>query len=354
MLQDGLTRGCGKPDRPAAQTEDAALSTRIAKPLIKLVPFAARLVGAVVALSLLGLVYLAYFYLPFEDRSYRSPYLAQMAARGADAYADAGDFRVHYVRAGKGTPVILLPGGGGWVYDLRDLIEVLATDHTVYAIDPPGSGYTRSLAKDPDYESLYTLQSVDRTLLAFMNRLGIQRASFVGNSWGGGYALYYAQKHPERVSKLVSLDGTGLKLPESWLWELAKWPMIGEAVLKLTATPSFVRESLEHLHGGQTVTDEMVQEYFIPYAFRDNLVAQWVFERNLDWAVTDRLIARMTTPMLIIWGKEDDVLDPHLYIPRWRLLAPKADVVEIEAAGHTPHNAQPGKVGQIVRMFLRE
>ena len=43
----------------------------------------------------------------------------------------------------------------------------------------------------------------------FLNTLHIPKATFIGSSWGGGYALYFTEKHPERVSTLVSLDGAG-------------------------------------------------------------------------------------------------------------------------------------------------
>ncbi len=311
-----------------------------------------RTVGALAVLGGVVLLYLAYIYMPPENRDFRSPYLSQMAARQASRYLEAGAFRLHYLRLGQGEPVIVLPGGGGWSYDVRHLIRALAPNHTVYALDPPGSGYTTPLAPKPDYRNLYTLPSVDQALLEFMDALGIRRASFVGNSWGGGYALYFAQRHPERVAKLVLLDGTGLDLPESWSWELAKWPVLGEVALKLTASPSYIRKTLERLYAGREVSDATVNEYFVPYAFHSNLVAQWVFERNLDWRVTERLIPAMNTPMLIVWGRQDTVLDPRLYVPRWRALAPHATIVVLDGAGHTPHNARPGVVNRLVLGFL--
>lgn len=63
-------------------------------------------------------------------------------------------------------------------------------------IDPPGDGYTTPLAHNPDYNSIYTLDSIDHSLLTFMNKLHIPEAAIGGNSWGGGYALYFTEKHP--------------------------------------------------------------------------------------------------------------------------------------------------------------
>ncbi|GHO46289.1 hypothetical protein KSX_44520 [Ktedonospora formicarum] len=98
----------------------------------------------------------------------------------------------------------------------------------------------------------------------------------------------------------------------------------------------------------------MVQEYSIPYAFPCNLTSQWVLERNLHWSDTEDLLPRLKAPTLIIWGKQDTVLDPALYIPRWRKLAPKATIVEVEHASHVVHASQPERVNQLLLEFLAQ
>ena len=309
--------------------------------------------GLALFLLLIGtLLYIAYVYLPPEDQAHTSAYLRWMQAQHLDGYVDAGDFRLHYLHEGNGEPVVLLPGGGAWIYDVRDIITALSPHYSVYAIDPPGDGYTTPLEQNPDYTRLYTLDAINQSLLAFVNALHIPRATFIGNSWGGGYALYFTETHPERVIKYVSLDGSGLDLPDNWVWELAKWPVLGEVEMKLTATPGYVRPTLEQLYAPRKVTNDMVQEYAIPYAFPCNLISQWVLERNLHWRVTERLLPKVRTPTLVIWGKQDDVLDPHLYLPRWRQLDPSATIVEIDQASHTVHDSQPEQVNQLILNFL--
>jgi pimeloyl-ACP methyl ester carboxylesterase len=311
--------------------------------------------AGVLALCLAALVYVAYWYMPPEDRVDKPASLSWMQTQHLDGYVDAGNFRLHYLYEGKGEPVILLPGGGAWIYDFRDIIAALAPHYAVYAIDPPGDGYTTPLAKNPDYTRIYTLDSIDSSLLAFMNMLHIPRATFIGNSWGGGYALYFTEQHAERVSKYVSLDGEGLNLDDTggtMTWELAKWPVLGEVEMKLSVTPDFARQYLEGLLVHRKVTDDMVQEFFIPYTFHCNLISQWVLERNLDWSVTEQLIPKMKTPTLIIWGKQDSLLLPHLYLPRWHQLAPRATIAEIDQAGHLVHEDQPELVNRLLLHFL--
>lgn len=157
------------------------------------------------------------------------------------------------------------------------------------------------------------------------------------------------------MSKYVSLDGTGLNLDDTGgqlLWQLAKWPVLGEVEMKVSATPTSVRQYLESLLIHRKVTDDMVQEFFIPYTFHCNLISQWVLERNLDWRVTDELIPKLKTPALIIWGKQDNLLFPNLYLPRWHQLDPQASIVQIDHAGHLAYDDQPEQVNQLLLRFL--
>lgn len=310
---------------------------------------------AFLAMLVIALMFVAYVYMPPEDRADTPAYLRWMQARHLDGYVDAGNFRLHYLHEGRGEPVVLLPGGGGWIYDFRDIITTLAPHYSVNVIDPPGDGYTTPLEQNPDYNRIFTLDSIDQSLLAFMNALHIPKATFIGNSWGGGYALYFTEKHPERVIKYVSLDGTGLNLDDtggSLEWQLAKWPVLGEVEMKLTATPDYVRQALQGLFVQRKITNDMVHEYYIPYTFHCNLISQWVLERNLNWRVTERLIPQMKAPTLVVWGKQDNLLLPNLYLPRWRQLDPHIQIVEIDHAGHTVQDDQPEHVSQLILHFL--
>ena len=54
----------------------------------------------------------------------------------------------------------------------------------------------------------------------------------------------------------------------------------------------------------------------------------------------------------VLWGKQDTVLDPHLYLPRWHQLDPRAKIVEINQAGHAVQDDQPEQVNQLLLNFL--
>ncbi len=113
----------------------------------------------------------------------------------------ADGIATNYLEAGAGAPVILLHGSGPGVTayaNWRLTIPALAQTYHVYAPDIAGFGYTE---RKPDAK--YGLDFWVSHLCGFMDALGLARARFVGNSFGGALALAMAARHPSRVERLV-------------------------------------------------------------------------------------------------------------------------------------------------------
>lgn len=117
-----------------------------------------------------------------------------------------GQMMVRQAGDESGTPLVLvpqMPGGG----DLRDdLLIALAGDRLVLAIDPPGQGDSDALAAPPSVE-LWT-----DALVAALDALNLHQVLLHGHNGGASVAALLAQRHPQRVRKLV-LEGP-LALPE--------------------------------------------------------------------------------------------------------------------------------------------
>ena len=128
--------------------------------------------------------------------SWTSHYLSTVASE----YLETESFLVHYVKKGSGPPLILIHGGGVWLYTFRHNMGHLAQSFTVYAPDMPGYGYTIPRSDN----QAYGLEASALFLLDFMNRLGIGRASLLGHSWGGGWALAFASRYPQRVDRALT------------------------------------------------------------------------------------------------------------------------------------------------------
>ena len=146
-----------------------------------------------------------------------------------ERYIQAGRVRARYLSAGdSGTNVILLHGLGDCAEIWKHNLGALGRRHRVFAPDLVGFGFTE---KPPDdySPSLFTGFIHD-----FMSALGIERASLVGHSLGGGIALQYVLAFPSRVEKLVLAASAGLGLETSWPLRLSTLPFVGPWVLHPT------------------------------------------------------------------------------------------------------------------------
>ena len=188
-------------------------------------------VAGLLALLVFAVLLVAYAWQPPEDRGYRSPYLAQAGSR----YVDTPVARFHYIRTGHGPPVVLLPGGTLWTYSYRAVIPQLAKHFTVVAVDMPGQGYTT--VKREDFR--YDLEAMSGGLESFMDAVGLPRASLVGHSWDGAIALYFAERHPQRVHQLVLIDSPGVDDASSWDFRPLEFPVVGEVIGKLMSRSTF-------------------------------------------------------------------------------------------------------------------
>src|SRR6266704_6842883 len=93
--------------------------------------------------------------------------------------------RIRYVRAGDGPVVVLLHGFASSIFTWKDVLPGLARSRTVVALDFPGFGESEQ-PRDLDV-GIYP-----GIVLGLMDRLGIVRATLVGNSMGGAVATVLA------------------------------------------------------------------------------------------------------------------------------------------------------------------
>ncbi|WP_433329658.1 alpha/beta fold hydrolase [Spirillospora sp. CA-294931] len=304
-----------------------------------------RWVAAVTVLLVAVALFGAYVWQPDEaGRGFRSPYLASVGSR----YAESPVARFHYVQAGSGTPVVLLSPGGTSVIGWKDQLAALSRDHTVYVVDLPGQGYTR--LKDRDFR--FDLRAMTNAVGAFMDAVGVRQAALAGNSWSGGWALSFAQRHPDRVTRLALLDATGLDMRGTLMWESLKIPVFGELATKLSTGEGTVRRLAKGMMVNKhRVTDQLLAEWRAPMTFRDNIRATYLLERRLDWGQTERALSTTKTRTLVLWGKQDKV-QPVDRAHRFGRRLPNAEVQILNGCGHAPQLDCPDQVNHRLRAFF--
>lgn len=111
-------------------------------------------------------------------------------------------FRMHYVVAGTGPPLVCLHGWPQTWYEWRKIIPLLAAHFTIIAPDLRGLG-----------DSERPLTGYDKRALAsdvyqLVSTLGYDKIGLVGHDWGGAVAYYFAYDHPELIERLLILEST--------------------------------------------------------------------------------------------------------------------------------------------------
>src|SRR5262249_49658897 len=114
-------------------------------------------------------------------------------------------YKIHYIEAGRGTPVILLHGMGGEGARWMPTIKGLASEFRVIAPDQIGWG-----ASDKPM-TLYHSGVFAEFLARFMREIGVPKAALVGQSMGAGVALQMAVHYPQLVDRMVLVNGGGFR-----------------------------------------------------------------------------------------------------------------------------------------------
>ncbi|HTC71389.1 MAG TPA: alpha/beta fold hydrolase, partial [Solirubrobacteraceae bacterium] len=138
--------------------------------------------------------------------------------------------RVIYRIAGSGPPIVLIHGMLNSSSHWQSVALALARDYTVIAPDLIGHG--DSAAPRGDY-SLGAHAASIRDLLA---AIGVERASIVGHSLGGGVAMQFFYQFPQRVERLVLISSGGLGQEVSPMLRSAALPGVS-GLLSLTIQP---------------------------------------------------------------------------------------------------------------------
>jgi pimeloyl-ACP methyl ester carboxylesterase len=277
------------------------------------------------------------------ETGFRSDYLA----KNNTLWLDTPLARFHYMKVGSGPPIILIPGGGQWLYSYRDTIPVLATRFTVYAVDLPGQGYTQLR----DRAFAYDFPAMSESIAAFIDGLKLDRVSLVGHSWGGSWSLYFAAAHPERVDRLVLIDSPAFEQTETWDWWPLGVPLVGELMTDMMRRSDLQRMMRKsHAHPDR-VTGSDVNENWAPLTREENRDALWKWQQRLQFTNMPAVISAVQSETLVLWGADDYFDAPWQAAALGRQL-PRAVVRVFPGCGHSLHEDCPAEFNAALMDFL--
>ena len=273
-----------------------------------------------------------------------------------DRYVQVGDIKTRYWAVGESGPVLILVHGilrfaEDWLHN----IESLAQNHRVYAIDLIGYGCTSK----PDIE--YVLEDFVAFVRGFMDAIGIERATLIGHSLGGGVVLNVAHRYPERVERLVLVAGAGFGQKVHLFFRLASLPVLP----KLWARPTrlVIRQAFRQVvYDGSVITDDMVElayeRFYLPGAraallktIRNGVTLPGIRREILT--LVQEALPSIIMPTLVIWGRQDPVLPvAHADVAVERL--PNARLHLLDECGHFPMFEHPRIFNALLNEFLAE
>jgi pimeloyl-ACP methyl ester carboxylesterase len=254
-------------------------------------------------------------------------------------------FKLHYLEAGRGAPVVLLHGLGGDGSRWRPNIDALARDFHVFALDQIGFGQSdKPLAN-------YHTGMLAEFLVGFLKSVGVPKASLVGNSMGAGVALYTAAKYPELVDRIVLADGgvfhSGNTPPSAPTPEALRRRQLQNGVTR-EETREFFRILF---HDKSLVTDKMVDEQ-LAMRLRSAFTITKMQEAGERGSLTEQEVRSVKAPTLVVWGKYDELANPA-GADRLERTIPGAQKVIIDNCGHMPQLERADEFNALVRDFLR-
>jgi pimeloyl-ACP methyl ester carboxylesterase len=264
---------------------------------------------------------------------------------------------IAYRMAGTGPVLVLLHGMCGSSETWRYVLPLLARHFTVVAPDMLGHGESAKPRTD------YSLGAHASSIRDLVIALGHERATFVGQSFGGGVAMQVAYQFPERCERLVLVGSGGLGVEVNPILRALSVP--GAAYVLPIGCRPFLRDAGAKIAGwlerrGRRAGPAAI-EIGRAYASLTDAETRQAFVLTLR-AVVDHLGQRVTAhdrlyltsdmPTLIIWGDHDPIIpvqharDAHAAMPGSRLEL-------FSGVGHFPHCEDPLRFDRVVTDFVR-
>ena len=264
--------------------------------------------------------------------------------------------QVVYRVAGSGPPVVLIHGMVNSSRHWREVALRLAERYTVIAPDLVGHG--DSATPRGDY-SLGAHAAVIRDLLA---ALGIERATMVGHSLGGGVAMVYFWQFPERVERLALVSSGGLGHDVSPLLRAAALPGAGALISlathrAVTGALHGAGDRLRERGSGVGVQLQAVARALRPLESRGareafvHTLRAVIDPRGQRVAANDRLYLLADVPTLIVWGERDRTI-PIEHGRAAHAATPHSRFVTLPRAAHFPNLEDPEGLAAALEDFI--
>jgi pimeloyl-ACP methyl ester carboxylesterase len=263
---------------------------------------------------------------------------------------------VGYRMAGEGPAIVFVHGLAGSSTTWREIMPALADRYTVLAPDLLGHGESAKPRGD------YSLGAYASGIRDLMVALGIERATFVGHSLGGGVAMQLAYQFPERCERLVLVASGGLGKEVALLLRAVSLPG-SELVMPVILSTQ--------LHGVLSTIGDFFsrrgmrlggtgREVWRSYTGLSEIGGRTAFIHTVRSVIDamgqrvsamDRLYLAQEVPTLIVWGDRDRII-PVEHAHSAHAAIPGSRLVVVPGVGHFLPIERPGVFLEAFEEFL--
>lgn len=235
-----------------------------------------------------------------------------------------------FFQGGSGPAVVLLHGAGDQAGTWSEVIPRLAGSYRILALDLPGHGASAPEAGPLTMETI--LAGIEAVLAT-----ATPPFTLVGNSLGAWVAMLYARRHPDRVARLVLIDGGPLRGDRPELTALPATRQQAARMMDAVLDPATPRPP-------GFILDDVARQFQRGPASRLSLpdMQQYLFQS----------LEQFPVPVDLLWG-ESDRLVPLEYGKRMQAQLPAARLTVIPKCGHIPQQECPTAFVAALEAILR-
>ncbi len=241
-------------------------------------------------------------------------------------YAPVNGLTMYYEIEGTGAPLVVIPPAFGFAG--RESFPALLQNHSVITVDLQGNGRTADIPDRP-----ISIEQYAKDVVELLRYLGIPKADFLGESYGGDTAALIAIRYPEFVNRVVTYSATFAPPP---------------------GTLNPLTTHYDHTPTAETRDIQFQRESYKKVA-PDPSYWPRIYEKvgSIQWkGFSNEELASVTVPFLILQGDHDFVRLEHSVETVKQI--PHAELAVIPDASHFALSSEQERVIPIIKHFLEK
>ena len=277
---------------------------------------------------------------------------------GVDKFVVVQGYNLHYVEAGEGQPILLIPGAFSTYRHWNRIIPHLSARYKLLCVDYLGVGDSDK----PRSGFGYTIEEQTDLIVKMIEALQISKIRIFGVSYGGAIALNLAARYPEKVDMIISIEGNGIKhqnVPYKPMKGFLRWPVVGEiftGVIRSGIGDKLVTKSVIGKAWEQMSKAE--KKEIIEIVSQNNKTASCVswyrisrtIETSRDFSDQAKTIR---TPVLYLYGGNSTYHNMAETNAKFlKAYLPNIEIVRVKDGIHDLELQKPEEVAGIVLQFL--